>query len=182
MKEDQLLRGLRRHDTRALEAAIERYTPLVSAIVYNIIGHDMDQMDVEDVVSESFYVLWDHADRIAPGKLSAYLGSIARSRAKNKLRTYRPALSVEDAYLEFPDGVIEDGLTAEEQAQAVRQAVLALGEPDREIFLRHYYHYQTTGTIAAEMGLNCSTVQTKLKRGREKLKECLLQGGYFDEI
>jgi RNA polymerase sigma-70 factor (ECF subfamily) len=52
---------------------------------------------------------------------------------------------------------------------------------DREIFLRHYYYCQPVKTIAAELEMNESTVKTRLKRGREKLKTILREGGYLNE-
>ena len=55
----------------------------------------------------------------------------------------------------------------------VRLAVTRLGEPDREIFLRHYYYAQTVTEIGRIMGLNESTIKTKLRRGRMRLKELL---------
>ena len=61
---------------------------------------------------------------------------------------------------------------AEEQAQ-VRRAVFSLPPPDKEIFLRHYYYAQTVREVAAAMGLNESTVKTRLRRGRDKLKQLL---------
>ena len=63
----------------------------------------------------------------------------------------------------------------------IRKAVLALREPEREIFLRYYYFYQPVSTIAEEMGLESANVKTKLFRGRKKLKEVPEKGGYFVE-
>ncbi len=64
-----------------------------------------------------------------------------------------------------------------EQARIIRQAILALGWPDREVFLRYYYYNQSTSEIADEMNLNAEAVKSKLRRGRIKLKEILEQGG-----
>jgi len=69
----------------------------------------------------------------------------------------------------------------QEQAKRVKQAILMLQHPDREIFLRHYYYYQSVAEISEEMDINISTVKTRLRRGRNKLKELLCQGGYSDE-
>ena len=73
------------------------------------------------------------------------------------------------------------GSIARKQAAYIRKAVLALREPEREIFLRYYYFYQPVSTIAEEMGLEPANVKTKLFRGRKKLKEVLEKGGYFVE-
>ena len=58
---------------------------------------------------------------------------------------------------------------------------LSLNPVDREVFLRFYYYYQKTADIAADMGLNESTVRTKLNRGRAKLRDFLLREDNHDE-
>ena len=57
----------------------------------------------------------------------------------------------------------------------------ALPDPDREVFLRHYYYAQTVQEIAHCMDLNLSTVKTKLRRGRTRLKEILTREGFTSE-
>ena len=42
-------------------------------------------------------------------------------------------------------------------------------QPEKEIFLRHYYYCQKVDTISVEMNLPPSTVKTKLRRGRARL-------------
>ena len=54
-------------------------------------------------------------------------------------------------------------------------------DPDREIFLRHYYYAQAVQEIARQMGLNESTIKTKLRRGRMKLKDILTREGFLRE-
>ena len=51
----------------------------------------------------------------------------------------------------------------------------------RELFVRHYYYGQTVARAAEEMGLNPSTAKTRLRRGREKLKEHLRKAGFCVE-
>ena len=65
---------------------------------------------------------------------------------------------------------------AEERA-LVRRSIDQLGEPEREIFLRHYYYYQTVSEISQEMRLNESTIKTKLRRGRNRLRTILVRWG-----
>lgn len=71
--------------------------------------------------------------------------------------------------------------SAGSQAVRVRMALLSLNPVDREVFLRFYYYYQKTADIAADMGLNESTVRTKLNRGRAKLRDFLLREDNHDE-
>ena len=79
------------------------------------------------------------------------------------------------------DRTPEATLERREQAVRVRMALLSLNPVDREVFLRFYYYYQKTADIAADMGLNESTVRTKLNRGRAKLRDFLLREDNHDE-
>ena len=72
-------------------------------------------------------------------------------------------------------------LEREEEQQLVREALESLSPQDREIFFRHYYYAQTVGEISLAMGMNGSTVKTRLRRGRERLKGSLLKEGFADE-
>ncbi len=58
------------------------------------------------------------------------------------------------------------------------RALDSLDRADRELFVRHYYYGQTVARAAEEMGLNLSTAKTRLRRGRERLKEYLQEVGY----
>ena len=109
-------------------------------------------------------------------------GAVARNKAKNRLRRMGRDLPLEEDALELPGP--DDPPGEYERAverQLVRQAVDALPDPDREIFLRHYYYTQTVQEIGAAMDLNVSTVKTKLRRGRMKLKESLTREGFLRE-
>ena len=69
----------------------------------------------------------------------------------------------------------------EELARFPREAVLSMGETEREIFLRYYYAYEPIAEIAEALGIPLSTVKIRLRRGRQKLKEILQKGGYACE-
>ena len=179
MEESGLLRRLRRGDESALAEIIDAYTPYVGTIIYHIIGTRMGSADVEEVAADVFFSLWNQADLVRPGHLKGYLSRIARNRAVNKLRELRVDLSLEEDELGGPagDGTPEAEAIGREERKAVRRALDAMKEPDREIFLRHYYYCQTVRTISIEMGVNPSTVKSKLARGRGKLKQSLMEGG-----
>lgn len=174
MKEELILRKMRRRDPAGLEDLMNRYIPYVSAIVWNILRGCMTKEDAEEVVSDVFLAAWEQAMDIQTGHAKAWLGAVARNKAKNKLRQMGRELPLEEDILELPDACtpVTKAEQAEERRQ-VRKAVDYLGDPDREIFLRHYYYAQTVSEIGQCMRLNESTVKTKLRRGRMKLKELL---------
>lgn len=181
MDDKSALRALKHRDEAALAWFIDRYAAYVNTIVYNIIGGAMTVLDVEEVSSDVFLTLWSNAERIGPGKVKAYLSGIARNKAKEKTRRLGVELPLDDDMLIISDTDLERDLELEEQACFLKNAILAMGHPDREIFLRHYYYCQGVAQIADEMDINLSSVKTKLRRGRSKLKEVLCEGGYIVE-
>ena len=181
MDEKHALQKLKRHDETALAWFIERYAPYVNTIIFNIIGSFMSNRDIEEVSSDVFLVLWKNAERIRLGKVKAYLSGTARNLAKDKLRSMGQELPLEEDVILTDEFDLERDLEIREQAELVKHAILNMEYPDREIFLRHYYYFQPLSQIAEEMSMNLSTVKTRLRRGRSKLQNALLKGGFQDE-
>ena len=178
MQERSILRKLNAGDPAGLEQLMDLYIPYVSAIVWNILHEAMPKEDCEEVVSEVFLAAWNQAEQLQAGHVKAWLGSVARHKAKNRLRQMGRTVPLEDSILELPgtDDPQSEVERREERA-AVRRAVDSLPPEDREIFLRHYYYAQPVKIVSEVMGLPESTVKTRLRRGRMKLKECLTREG-----
>ena len=176
MTEESILRKLRAGNPEGLEELMDRYIPYVSTICWNILRNAMTAQDAEEVVSDVFLAAWNQAEDIRPGAAKAWLGAVARNKAKTKLRRIGQELPLEEDCLELPDENTPAS-TAErkEEQRLVRKAVDRLGDPEREIFLRHYYYAQTVQEIGAVMDMKESTVKTKLRRGRMRLKTLLLR-------
>lgn len=174
MREETILRKMQAGDPAGLEALMDRYLPYVSAVVWNILRGGMSPEDGEETASDVFLAAWEQAADLRPGRVKAWLGAVARHKAKNKLRQAGRTLPLEDDVLDIPGpGDPAGELEQAEERTLVRRALLSLPEPDQEIFLRHYYYVQSVKEIAAAMELNESTVKTRLRRGRFKLKELL---------
>ena len=181
MDEGQALKALRHGDESALIWFMDRYIPYVNAIIFGILGGAASTSDAEEICSDVFLTLWNNARAVRPGKARAYLSATARNMAKYRLRQAGRELPLTEDVLTASDQDPERELERREQARVVRSAMLRMRSPDREIFLRHYYYGQTLSQIAEEMGMNLSTVKTRLRRGRERLKDELKKGGYLDE-
>jgi len=175
MTEAKALRELQEGSQQALEWFIDKYNPYVSTIVYNIIGRQMTQADVEETVSDVFFALWSNAPKVRPGMVQAYIGAIARNQAKKKLRKQGMEMELEENILTVETHGPEQLLEQKERQQVVHCAVQAMGYPDCEIFLRHYYYGQTIAVICGQMQLSPSAVKSRLARGREKLKASLMK-------
>ena len=107
-----------------------------------------------------------------------------RKREKNSIdeaiRIYTPYLSTvlyhmagnslpkEDIELSDGKNFIEENF----HNNYVWETVMSLGEPDSEIFVRRYKFDEKIKDISKAMGLNISTVKTRLSRGKRKLRKC----------
>ena len=179
MDESKALKKLKKGDEAALVWFLDRYAPYVRAILSAMLG--AEDTEREELASDVFFALWAHRDQVKPGKVKAWLGTVARNRARDRLRQRKPDLPLEEDALTLTCPGPEEAMGQAEEAAFLRSAVLAMEERDRDIFLRHYYLCQTIGAIARALGMNPSTVKTRLRRGREQLKQALKEGGYGDE-
>ena len=165
---DSIMLGqVRRGNENALGGLIDKYYAYVCAIIYNAAGSVLTHEDIEETVSDVFIALWNSADKVQ--KVKSWLGATARNNARKKLREIRDTLPLDDEII--ADGSTpEDAIIADSEKAAVKRAILAMEQPDREIFLRHYYGEQTTAIIGEETGMSESAVKQRLVRGREKLR------------
>ena len=102
----------------------------------------------------------------------------ARNRALNLLRSRRETVPLAEDILVLSGDGPQQELEAREAAGLVRTALSTLEREDRELFVRRYYYGQTVARAAEEMGMNLSTAKSRLRRGRERLKEALRKAGY----
>ena len=179
MEEQELLRRMGRGDTAALEEAMDRHMAFACGLAGSVLrGYPRD---AEEVVSDAFLALWEHAGQIQPGRLRPWLGRVVRNKALNRLRALGGELPLEDDMLALtPDEAPGPAelLEQEQRRELVRALLDELSPQDRAIFLRHYYYGQTTAEIGGALAMNPSTVKVRLHRGRKKLKELLSERGY----
>ena len=174
MREESILRKLRARDPAGLEGLMARYLPYVSAVVWGVLRGAMTAEDGEEVASDVFLAAWEQPEDLQAGRVKAWLGAVARNKAKNKLRQAGRTLPLEEDALDLPGSDDPAGaLERAEERELVRRAVDSLPPQDREIFLRRYYYAQSVKEVAAAVGMGEAAVQTRLHRGRNKLKELL---------
>ena len=178
MNEEKIVNGLRCGDIEALNEAITEFTAYAYAIAFNILGDFLPQEDIEETVSDTFVSLWYSREKVRRGKLKAYIGTIARNKARDRLRSIKPAQHLEDDYPVARCTEPEAQVLKKEMAVITRDAVDDMGEPDSEIFKRHYFLYQKVDDIVLDMGMKPSAIKVRLKRGREKLRIALGKKGF----
>lgn len=169
--EAKLLMRLKKKKRNSIEEAIEVYTPYLSTVLYNIAGNSLPKEDIEEIVSDVFVMLWKNVEYIdlSKGTIKSYIAAAARNFALKRLSKKTDCTCLDN--IEIPDETptSEHNLTS----SAVWDAVMSLGEPDNEIFVRYYKYGEKLKDISKVTGINISTVKTKLSRGKRKLKKIL---------
>ena len=169
--ETRLLAQLKSKKRNSIDEAIEVYTPYLSTVLYNMTGNRLPREDIEEIVSDVFVMLWKNAEYIdlEKGTVKSYIAAAARNFALKRLSKNKGHTNLDD--LEIPGSET----TPEENYanSAVWDAVMSLGEPDNEIFVRYYKYGEKLKNISKATGINISTIKTKLSRGKRKLKKIL---------
>ena len=174
---DNLSARLRLGDPRALEEVMDLYASYAAKIIAAFLNRTLPAEDMEEVLSDVFVSLWNSRGRL-DGDVKPYLAAIARNAARQRLRQYHPVEALpDDLCLADTAPLPEQQAEASERTAILRQAIDTLPPEDRELFIRFYYLEQTTAEIAAVTGQNPSTLRCRLRRGREKLRQRLLERG-----
>ncbi|BFJ84065.1 hypothetical protein Ruko_04820 [Ruthenibacterium sp. TH_2024_36131] len=183
MEKETLLVQLQKRDEAALEELIEQYGGWVTATVRAAGAGLLEAPDVEEAAAETFLKLWNAASNIdlAKGSLKSYLGAVARNEARSRVRALRPVLPMEEDFLSQADEQLQQHLERKEQSAIIRKALDFLEPVTKEIFLRYYYQRQKVAEIAEELGMNPSTVKSRLARGRDVLRRALQERGISHE-
>ena len=181
MTEKKAFLELQKGSQKALIWFIEKYSAYVSTVIYNVTRGKLSKSDIEETASDVFLVLWNRADTMEYRSIKGFLAKVARNTAIKKLRSTGQDLYLEDDFIVVGQDSPESLYLAKERKQIVRCAVLNMDEPDREIFLRHYYYGQSYAEISDIMGIKIPTIKTRTMRGREKLKTALASQLYGEE-
>ena len=167
--ESKLLMQLQKRQKNSINHAIEVYTPYLSTVLYNMVGNGLPKEDIEEIVSDVFVMLWKNAEYIdlSKGTLRSYMATTAKNFALKRLNKKKDYTNLYDVEIPAEDEFTDDN------KKSIWDAVMRLGEPDNEIFVRFYKYDEKLKDISKATGLNISTIKTKLSRGKLKLKKIL---------
>jgi len=169
-------------DDDALAEAYDQWSALVHALALRITG---DHAAAQDVTQEVFVHLWQHPDRYDPdrGALRGWLCLLARSRALDWLRARRAqdrCHTAAAAAIAAPPVEVDDGLVWQAEAKAVRAAVAALPDRQREAVLLAYYHGRTYRQVAHDLNIPEGTAKWRLRAALTGLADSLTAEGILE--
>jgi RNA polymerase sigma-70 factor (ECF subfamily) len=181
--ETTLIQNLQAGDQQALGALYDRLAPVVNAVILRILGN---RADAEEILEETFWHIWQDARAYDParGTLAAWVITIARSRALDRLRVQKrqagnPAASAEEASAALTAEPLtpEDTTLQNERARAVADALRVLPLEQRLPIELAYYEGLSQSQIADRLSQPLGTVKTRVRLGFARLREALRSYG-----
>src|SRR6185369_7457997 len=178
----ELLARLAVDPSSALGALYDRYAGLVYGLALRVLA---TPSEAEDLTQEIFLTLCTKCDYDpARGPLGAFLATLTRSRAIDKIRARaRKARLLES----LGDAVVDDDpvaspldeLSVVECSERVRAALANLPETQRRVLEMAYYRDLSQSETAAELDAPLGTVKSWARKGLFRLRESLapLAGG-----
>jgi RNA polymerase sigma-70 factor (ECF subfamily) len=172
---DEVLVGrLADGDKAAAGALYDRYARLVYSLILRIV---QDEGDAEDLLQDVFVQAWQQASRFdrTRGAVAAWLLTIARSRALDRLRSRRSRPETGTAAIDAIQPAAAPAV-ASEDAIAVRRALAEMPLLPRVALELAYFEGLSHTEIAERLGEPLGTVKTRIRTGLLKLRSLLAPG------
>lgn len=173
---NELIRGLQRHDPRALEALYDSNARRAFGLACRVLG---DTSAAEDAVQEAFLAIWRNAHRLDParGNVSSLLMTIVHHKAIDSQRARRghgDPLPLDFATLaDERSADVLDAVDASAGRELVLKALGSLSPDQRRAIELAYFDGLTHVEIAEKLGIPLGTVKSRLRLALDKLRAAL---------
>ncbi len=172
----RLAERIRAGDSDALGELYDRHASTALATALRVVG---DREEAEDLVHEAFVAVWRKIDRFdaARGSLRAWLMTIVRNRAIDRVRARRPRIDVdaadELALLRTGPNPTWEAALARSSAAELRAAMADLPEEQRRAVELAYFEGYTYREVAEVTGVAPGTATGRLRLALAKLRDAL---------
>ena len=164
-----------------IDKIVDDYTPYIRTIIQNMIGNNLSVEDKEEIISDTFFVLWKrYNENYAINSLSSYMAGITRNLVKEKLKFQKHNTSVSiDKYENLIEYSNIDTYSEErDEINELYKNIKNLKTIDIKIIKMFYYSTKSIKDIAKELNISEINVKTRLHRIRKKIRKKLKQGGF----
>lgn len=185
---DMFIEEAKGGDPEAFGRLVEEFEQFVYNTACRVLtssGRSTDAAD--DIAQDSFIKAWRHLSSFRGDcSFSTWLFRITVNTARDSIRSSARKSTVSltkadededgdewDVPVTSGDTVPEDAVIKKEQIIAVRRAIEALPDEQRQVIVMRDIHELSYQTIANALGLELGTVKSRINRGRATLRELL---------
>jgi len=167
---------IRDGDAAALGEIYDRHAAAALAVAMRIVG---GKDEAEDVVHDAFVAVWRKIDRFDAqrGSLRAWLLTVVRNRAIDRVRARRTAINVDDAddrsLLRTGPNPTWEAALGRSAAGDLRSAMDHLPDEQRRALELAYFEGYTYREVAEMTGVPPGTANGRLRLALAKLRDAL---------
>ncbi len=137
-----------------------------------------DPAAAEDILQDVFLKIQSRLDQLRdPAKLQGWLYLVARNAIIDHHRTRRETTEVPESLPAEPPA---HDVEVEDLKAAFRRMIYSLPEPYRDALLLTEFEGLTQKELAERLGISLSGAKSRVQRGREQLKQRLLERCDFE--
>lgn len=166
-----------------LRIIIDEFNRYVRTIIENMPTQLLSKEDIEEIVSDTFLVLWKNQNKLDKSKeISPYIVGITRNLVKEKIRKLHIHTDISDHENQVQNFFkIDMYCEQREKIEIINQVLKSMKKVDKQIFELYYYSSMKYNEIAKKLNTSAFSIKSKLFRIRKKIKKELLKRGYSDE-
>ena len=181
--DESIIRRLNSRDESALQDIRRMYGTLCFRMAYRILEN---REDADECVNDMLLSVWNSIPPKLPTSLQAYLISLVRHAAINKVKHEHAkkrgnsdfSIALDELADILPSGEqVEATVERREMLLALRTFLQSLNPKLRHLFMQRYYMAESIQHIAELNQMNENTVKSKLSRIRRELLEYLRKEG-----
>jgi RNA polymerase sigma-70 factor (ECF subfamily) len=171
--DEDLLARVAARDRAAFAALFDRYAGKVKGF---LIRSGFPASEADEAAQEVMLSVWRRADSYDPARAggATWIYAIARNRRVDMLRRRRPEPDPEDPlFAPEPEPQPEATAAAQDRDRAVRAALAALAEDQREALRLAFYDGLSHAEIAAILDAPLGTVKSRIRLAMGRLRAAL---------
>ncbi len=166
----------------ALSQVQAHWGQLLQGLAYRITG---SMADAEECVNDALMDLWQKPPTDPDMPILAYVSTLVRRRALDKMRYRGAQRRAKDAYIcpldELDECLADPEGQSDAEVSAIRDALQTfmdeLDTDNRKIFLLRYYAAMSNRDVALRCGIGERAVEMRLSRMRKRLRRVLKEHG-----
>ncbi|BDR57129.1 RNA polymerase sigma factor [Xylocopilactobacillus apis] len=174
MNDQEIAAAVSNRDESVFNDLVTKYSKLLWAVAYSVMGQTASSFDVKEIVSDVFWRFWQHPEKYIEtrGSLKNYLALMTKSLALNKIRDQKDPTETDEFIWEMiPAPKADNDLIW----QTLFTAIETLKEPTKRICFERFFMELKPAVISKNLNLSLNEVNNRLYQGKKKIKPIMQQ-------
>lgn len=172
MKDEKIVKFIKKRDERGLELLIDTYGGLITSIIRKHLYNLYDKQ--EECIDDVLLAVWNNINSFDNSKnsLKNWIAAISQYRSIDYKRKYLKLFNEELDIKQVENNLfIDSRIIQEELSDEIEELLIFLKPEDKELFIKRYIEEKSIQELAQETGIKEDVIYNRLSRGRKKLRK-----------